>query len=497
MRIALLSDIHGNRQALEACLAHAAGQAAERLVFLGDLVGYGADPEWVVERVAAEVGRGALALLGNHDEAVLTGGGDLNRAAAAAVDWTRGRLDAAALAFLRGLPLVAEEEDRLYVHADASAPDAWHYVLDADAALRSLEATTQRLTFCGHTHLPRLFGITAASKLMSFQPVRRGAGAAAAAAPLAGGAGRGGAAAGRQPGRLLRHLRHREPGDVLAAGALRRGGGGGGDPRRRAAGHAGDAALRRALSMVRPRLDAGSTLDGFILGEVVHHGSMALLWSVTHPDHPGPLLMKLPRLFEGEDPAAIVSFEMEQMILPRLTGPHVPQRRRARRLHRPALYRHGAGAGGVALWPAGLAAASGRGGGGDRHRGGGGAGCAAPPACGASGPQALQHHPAAGRRRGAGRFRPLPPCPATGSDGGGVPPALRHRALHGAGAGGADPRRAGERPVCPRRDAGLLHHRRAALRRSAAAVGPAAAAVAGPGAAARRCGRTARPGCRR
>ena len=171
MRIALLSDIHGNRQALEACLAHAAGRAAERLVFLGDLVGYGADPGWVVERVAAEVGRGALALLGNHDEAVLAGGIAMNPAAAAAVDWTRGRLDAAALAFLRGLPLVIEEGDRLFVHADASAPDAWHYVLDADAALRSLEATPQRLTFCGHTHLPRLFGITAAAKLMSFQPV--------------------------------------------------------------------------------------------------------------------------------------------------------------------------------------------------------------------------------------------------------------------------------------------------------------------------------------
>ena len=77
--------------------------------------------------------------------------------------------------------------------------------------------------------------------------------------------------------------------------------------------------------MVRPRLAPATTIDGFTLETVVHHGSMALLWSVTHPDHPGPLLMKLPRLFEGEDPAAIVSFEMEQMILPRLSGPHVPR----------------------------------------------------------------------------------------------------------------------------------------------------------------------------
>lgn len=77
--------------------------------------------------------------------------------------------------------------------------------------------------------------------------------------------------------------------------------------------------------MVRPRLSQGDSIDGFVLGALVHQGGMALLWEVTHPDHPGPLLMKVPRLFEGEDPAAIVSFEMEQMILPRLSGPHVPR----------------------------------------------------------------------------------------------------------------------------------------------------------------------------
>ncbi|MBD0271348.1 MAG: serine/threonine protein kinase, partial [Acetobacteraceae bacterium] len=66
-------------------------------------------------------------------------------------------------------------------------------------------------------------------------------------------------------------------------------------------------------------------MDGFVVGNLVHKGGMALLYEAAHPDHPGPLLMKVPRLFEGEDPAAIVSFEMEQMILPRLSGPHVPR----------------------------------------------------------------------------------------------------------------------------------------------------------------------------
>src|SRR6201997_3304048 len=65
-------------------------------------------------------------------------------------------------------------------------------------------------------------------------------------------------------------------------------------------------------------------IDGFTVGECVHSGGMARLWSVTRSDISVPLLMKIPRVSEGEDPAAIISFEMEQMILPRLSGPHIP-----------------------------------------------------------------------------------------------------------------------------------------------------------------------------
>ncbi len=74
----------------------------------------------------------------------------------------------------------------------------------------------------------------------------------------------------------------------------------------------------------RPTIATGAELDGFTIGECVHRGGMATLRSVTHPGINVPLLMKIPRVSEGEDPAAIVSFEMEQMILPRLAGPHVP-----------------------------------------------------------------------------------------------------------------------------------------------------------------------------
>src|SRR6187549_1100203 len=76
--------------------------------------------------------------------------------------------------------------------------------------------------------------------------------------------------------------------------------------------------------MAKPVIESGAELDGFTIGECVHQGGMATLWTVTHPGINVPLLMKVPRVSEGEDPAAIVSFEMEQMILPRLSGPHVP-----------------------------------------------------------------------------------------------------------------------------------------------------------------------------
>jgi len=77
--------------------------------------------------------------------------------------------------------------------------------------------------------------------------------------------------------------------------------------------------------MAKPHLEPGTVLDGFQIGELVHQGGMARLWSVSKPGIEVPLLMKAPILAEGEDPAAIVSFEMEQMIVPRLSGVHVPK----------------------------------------------------------------------------------------------------------------------------------------------------------------------------
>ena len=77
--------------------------------------------------------------------------------------------------------------------------------------------------------------------------------------------------------------------------------------------------------MGRVKLRPGTVIDGFIIGDLTHVGGMARLYAVTRPDIDFPIIMKVPVIGEGDDPAAIVSFEMEQMILPKLSGPHVPR----------------------------------------------------------------------------------------------------------------------------------------------------------------------------
>ena len=168
-----MSDIHGNREALTACLEHAAQNGVGRYVFLGDYAGYGADPGWVIDTVMAEVERGAVALLGNHDAAVLADDVAMNDAAAAAIAWTRTQLDDRQRAFIAGLPPTVEDDDRLYVHASAFEPGAWHYVTDLYSAAKSLMATQAHATFCGHTHVPALFHVSMTGKFASFDPVAR------------------------------------------------------------------------------------------------------------------------------------------------------------------------------------------------------------------------------------------------------------------------------------------------------------------------------------
>ena len=171
MQIALLSDIHGNREALTACLEHARSAGIDRYVFLGDYVGYGADPGFVVDTVQAHIAQGALAVRGNHDEAIETSTSRMNDSAAQAIVWTRDHLTDAQRAFLRALPLTASDGDRLYVHANVDAPAAWGYVTDLYSASRSLSAMRTHIAFCGHVHVPALYHMSATGKIASFEPV--------------------------------------------------------------------------------------------------------------------------------------------------------------------------------------------------------------------------------------------------------------------------------------------------------------------------------------
>lgn len=173
MHIALLTDIHANREALAACLEHARRNDVGRHVFLGDYVGYGADPCWVLDTVMAHVDRGAVAILGNHDAAALGVDERMNAVAASAMEWTRAQLNPGHLDFIDRLPLIAEEGARLYVHSSAHEPDQWNYAVDLYSASRSLMATSAQATFCGHTHIPALFHMSMTGKFASFEPVDR------------------------------------------------------------------------------------------------------------------------------------------------------------------------------------------------------------------------------------------------------------------------------------------------------------------------------------
>ena len=171
MLLAVLSDIHANREAFEAVLAAAESAGAERLVLLGDIVGYGADPEWCAERAMALAEAGAFVLRGNHDDAVGNPSVSMNPTATLALEWTRRQLGGRTRAFLAALPFKAREGDCLFVHADASAPADWNYVLDTDDAGQHLAACTTPVSFCGHVHKPALYCTAPGGKVTHFCPV--------------------------------------------------------------------------------------------------------------------------------------------------------------------------------------------------------------------------------------------------------------------------------------------------------------------------------------
>jgi diadenosine tetraphosphatase ApaH/serine/threonine PP2A family protein phosphatase len=168
---ALITDLHANAQALEAVLAHAQAQGAERFALLGDFVGYGADPVRVMERSMAMAEAGAITVQGNHDAAVAVGvKPGMHADARAVLEWTRAQLAPEHIAWLGALPLRARESDCLFTHANAYDPGGWDYILGRAEAVRSLHAAKTGMHVCGHMHEPALYHLAGTGKAGEFLP---------------------------------------------------------------------------------------------------------------------------------------------------------------------------------------------------------------------------------------------------------------------------------------------------------------------------------------
>lgn len=150
MRVAVVSDIHANLVALDAVLA--AIGSVDAVWQLGDVVGYGPEPDGVVARLAAI---GAVGVAGNHDLAAL-GGAEIewfNPDAKAAMEWTRGRIDDHTKSWLKGLPTTRDEAGMTLVHGSPRDP-VWEYVTSIPVARANLEIMGTTVGLHGHTHLP-------------------------------------------------------------------------------------------------------------------------------------------------------------------------------------------------------------------------------------------------------------------------------------------------------------------------------------------------------
>ena len=153
----VLSDIHGNLDALRAVLADAAPRT-DALICLGDVVGYGPEPEPCLEPSAE---RATALVSGNHEHGV-AGLLDLdwfNPLARAAVEWTQTRLDDDHRRYLSGLPLRAELGEATLVHASPDRPEEWDYLVDAEDGLAAFSAFTTRVCFVGHSHRPAVWSL--------------------------------------------------------------------------------------------------------------------------------------------------------------------------------------------------------------------------------------------------------------------------------------------------------------------------------------------------
>ena len=155
MRIGVLSDIHANIEALQTVLIHLAAQQPDRVICLGDFVGYGPDPNGCVDLLTPRL---EAAVVGNHDQAAVGARSieDFNLYAQAAIAWTKLHLAGTVREYLVGLPQRSELNGVLLVHGSPRQP-VDEYILDTRTARASFVADPFKIALVGHTHQPVIF----------------------------------------------------------------------------------------------------------------------------------------------------------------------------------------------------------------------------------------------------------------------------------------------------------------------------------------------------
>jgi predicted phosphodiesterase len=156
VRFAIISDIHSNLEALSKALDLIDEHSVDEIVCLGDIVGYGANPNECIRLVR---NRCRIVLLGNHDAAALNPvvGDTFTKNARIAIAWTREQLNAENKAFLERLPLTARRDGVLFVHGSPYQPALWYYVISEEEAEAAFQSFSEQICFIGHSHFPAIF----------------------------------------------------------------------------------------------------------------------------------------------------------------------------------------------------------------------------------------------------------------------------------------------------------------------------------------------------
>jgi len=166
MKYAIISDIHANLEALKKAMTIIEEKHVDEIICLGDVVGYGANPNEcvdLVKRVCSTV------VLGNHDEAALDPAGphDFNPIAQKAIEWTARQLTNGSRSFLSTVPMIEKKETILLVHSSPHSPELWDYIVTPDDAIAALHSFEEKICFIGHTHIPGIFSPVGRAKSIS------------------------------------------------------------------------------------------------------------------------------------------------------------------------------------------------------------------------------------------------------------------------------------------------------------------------------------------